>query len=555
MRSNTHQVSPIFPVINPYSGSNTDLYELTMGVAFRTLDEMAEQKLSGVSIMQHLLVHDAFFRRFPVLDENHGDMWEYAIQSGVGPLVDFLLNAHFTDADIDHLKSLPAFSKGNPEAKDRVLDSLKSWRFQGTVYAIPEGMVVAPCMPLVRVVANPFDAHLAETMIMECLNTGIAFSTKARRIVDHAKGRKVMDMSFRRMMMGVGGTIEAVRALMLGGFSGTSHVQAARILGVPAIGTHAHSWVMFFGSDERAFELYGALYPENHCSLVDTFDTLGKGVPAHIMVVKQMILRKLDLENSTVEAMRWSAKEWRQFIKANRDKLGNTVYFARNDSGDQEYFTNKMMKAFRGAGVESVSQIIVTNDLDEHIIAQLLRNGAKAHVFGVGTKAVSGLASLGIVYKLAALILPDGTIEPRVKSGNAAKGTIPYPSVPLVLYAKKGNMIAGFVNCLPEEEEKIKSTRRITVLHPYKQEETVIGFDRAERMLRPVIEDGKLVVSPTIFTDTAEVKAQADRFFAMLPVPHRRLIYPQRLKWGLSPGLHARRKELSESASRKKGDK
>lgn len=541
-------INPLFRQANPYSATNADFYELTMGVGFRLFEYLELWKKGAAYIgMNRKLIHDAYFRKFPAENPERGDIYGYLIQSGVGPLVDFLINAHFTDEDIDNLKSHPAFTSGpKAERKIEILEGLRDWRFTGDVEAIPEGMPVTPFIPLVRITGNHIDTHIAETMTLNCLNTGLAISTKARRIVHSAGNIPVMDFSFRRMMAGVGGTVEIVRALMIGGFVGTSHTQAGRLLGVPQMGTHAHSWIMFFGSDKQAFEIYGLYYPESYCALLDTYDTLGKGVTADIETTKRLILKRIGSQSEQYieAALKKDAATWRRIIETNRDAIGNIVYYARNDSGDQEYYTREVWKKFEEAGIESVKKIIATNDLDEYTLHQIVNGDSKVHVVGVGTKAVSGLPSPGVVYKLAAVIENETNIRSVVKSGSPAKSTIPYPNIPLALFGRDGK-IGGYVVCLPEEENSLACGRSVEVIspdNPYHREK--IPFYSTSRLLHEYVRNGKLTVSPKEFTDTKFITGQARQWFGLLPNPHKRLLFPQRMKYGLTPALYELRENL-----------
>ena len=539
---NRRDIKPLFRPANPYSATNADFYELTMGVGFQLFEYAQLSNKMGYS--GEKLVHDAYFRKFPAENPERGDIYGYMIQSGVGPLVDFLINAHFTEEDIKNLKEHPAFNSG-PEASHKleVLGMLRGWRFRGDVEAIPEGMPVVPFIPLVRITGNPVDTHISETMTLNCLNTGIAISTKARRISYSAGNIPVMDFSFRRMMAGVAGTTEMVRALMIGGFVGTSHTQAGRLLGVPQMGTHAHSWVMFFGSDKKAFEIYGLYYPENYCALLDTYDTLGKGVEADIEVTKRLLWEKIGNEGKPC----YSPEEWRIALEWHKNELGNIIYYARNDSGDQEYFTREVWRKFEEAGIDSVKKIIATNDLDEYTLHQIVNGDSKVHVAGVGTKAVSDLPSPGIVYKLAAVISDSNgfpEVRPVVKSGNPAKSTIPYPNIPLMLFGPD-DKILGYVVCLPEEEEKLFSGGTVEVIapdNPYHREK--ISFMSAMPLLCKYVQNGNLIAAHETFTDTKAVMQNAQTWFDLLPNSHKRLLFPQRLKYGLTPALYELREQL-----------
>jgi nicotinate phosphoribosyltransferase len=299
-------------------GLLTDYYELSMlqGYYFTHRDEQA--------------VFEMFFRRQPF----EGG---FTIFAGLDPLIDAIVELRFTDDDIKYLDSLRTFRKP-------FLDYLKDFRFQGNVCALAEGSVVFPNEPLIRVQGELMQAQLLESLILNHINFQSLIATKTARIVIAANDGSVLEFGLRRAQ-GIDGAVSATRAAFIGGASSTSNVMAGKQYGIPVSGTMAHSWIMSFDSEQEAFEKYAEIYPDNCVLLVDTFDTLKSGVPNAIRVFKKL------------------------------QQMGKRDFGIRLDSGDLEYLSKEARRMFDRAGL-SETKIYASNELDEWVIDQIIKNGA-----------------------------------------------------------------------------------------------------------------------------------------------------------------------------------
>lgn len=327
----------------------TDLYQLTMMQGY-----FESQSTETV-------VFDAFYRKNPC---DNG----YAIAAGLDQVIDYIKNLRFSEEDVAYLESLGIFHK-------EFLDYLRTFRFEGDIYAIPEGSVVFPHEPLLKVVAPIMQAQLIETAILTIINHQSLIATKAARVVQAAKDDLVMEFGLRRAQ-GPDAGIYGARAAMIAGCKGTSNVLAGKIFGVPVLGTHAHSWIMSFPDEYTAFKKYAQLYPNACTLLVDTYDTLRSGVPNAIRVFKEMREAGIPL----------------------------TSYGIRLDSGDLAYMSKKARKMLDDAGFPDAT-IAASSDLDEYLINSLKSQGAAITLWGVGTNMITSkdCPAFGGVYKLAAV--------------------------------------------------------------------------------------------------------------------------------------------------------
>ncbi len=349
----------------------TDFYELTMSNGYFENN------------MQNTIAYfDVFFRQIP---DNGG----YVICSGLEQVVNYIENLKFNDDDINYLKSLNKFSDG-------FLKYLKSFKFTGDVWGIPEGTVVFPNEPLITVKAPIIEAQLLETMLLMLVNHQSLIATKASRIVLAAKGRPVMEFGSRRAHS-VDAAVLGSRAAIIGGCIGTSCTYTAKEFGTIASGTMAHSFIQSFDSEYDAFKAYAELYPDDCTLLIDTYDTLGSGIVNAIKVFNDVLLPK-----------------------------GFRPKAVRLDSGDLAYLSKKVRSILDEAGFEDC-KICVSNSLDENLISSLLDQGAQIDSFGVGENLITSKSNpvLGGVYKLCALE-KDGKIIPKIKiSENTGKITNP----------------------------------------------------------------------------------------------------------------------------------
>ena len=349
----------------------TDFYELTMSNGYFENN------------MQNTIAYfDVFFRQIP---DNGG----YVICSGLEQVVNYIENLKFDDDDINYLKSLNKFSDG-------FLKYLKSFKFTGDVWGIPEGTVVFPNEPLITVKAPIIEAQLLETMLLMLVNHQSLIATKASRIVLAAKGRPVMEFGSRRAHS-VDAAVLGSRAAIIGGCIGTSCTYTAKEFGTIASGTMAHSFIQSFDSEYDAFKAYAELYPDDCTLLIDTYDTLGSGIVNAIKVFNDVLLPK-----------------------------GFRPKAVRLDSGDLAYLSKKVRSILDEAGFEDC-KICVSNSLDENLISSLLDQGAQIDSVGVGENLITSKSNpvFGGVYKLCALE-KDGKIIPKIKiSENTGKITNP----------------------------------------------------------------------------------------------------------------------------------
>lgn len=311
----------------------TDLYELTMMQGYFK------------NHTNEVVVFDAFYRRNP----NDGG---FAVACGLEQVIDYIKNLKFSYDDIDYLRNLNIFDED-------FLDYLSSFHFTGDIYAIPEGTVVFPMEPLVKVVAPIMEAQLVETAILNIINHQSLIATKAARVVYAAKGDGIMEFGLRRAQ-GPDAGIYGARAAVIGGCIGTSNVLTGELFDVPVKGTHAHSWIMSFPDEYTAFKTYADLYPTACILLVDTYDTLRSGVPNAIKVFKEMREAGVPLTN----------------------------YGIRLDSGDLAYLSKKARKMLDEAGFTD-AVISASSDLDEYLIDSLKTQGAKITSWGVGTNLIT----------------------------------------------------------------------------------------------------------------------------------------------------------------------
>lgn len=350
-----------------------DFYELTMANGYFKMGQ--HEKMS---------YFDVFFRSMP-------DGGGFAIAAGLEQVVEYIKDLHFSGNDIEFLRGKGIFGED-------FLEYLKNFKFEGDIYAVPEGTPVFPHEPILTVKAPAAQAQLIETYILLAINHQSLIATKANRIVRAAQGRVVLEFGSRRAQ-GADGAVIGARAAYIGGCAGTACTLTDELYGVPASGTMAHSWVQMFDNEYEAFKEYCEIYPNNATLLVDTYSTLKSGVPNAIRAFKEVLLPK-----------------------------GITNFAIRLDSGDISYLSKKARKMLDDAGLESC-KIVASNSLDENLIRDLVMQGAKIDSFGVGERLITSKSSpvFGGVYKLVAAENEDGEIVPKIKvSENPAKITNPH---------------------------------------------------------------------------------------------------------------------------------
>ena len=420
----------------------TDLYEITMMQAY--FKNNNKNKMA---------IFDVFYRKNPM---DGG----YAISAGLEQVIEYINNLHFTEDDINYLASLKIF-------EDDFLDYLKNFKFTGDIHAIPEGSVMFPREPMLKVIAPIMEAQFIETAILNILNHQSLIATKAARICYAAEGDGIMEFGLRRAQ-GPDAGIYGARAAVIGGCAGTSNVLTGQMFDVPVMGTHAHSWIMSFDDEYTAFYTYAKLYPMACTLLVDTYDTLNSGVPNAIKVFKQIKKEGIELKN----------------------------YGVRLDSGDLAYLSKKARKMLDDAGFKDAT-ITASNDLDEFLIASLKMQGAEITNWGVGTNLITSkdCPSFGGVYKLAAIMEDGENFTPKIKlSDNSEKITNPGNKKIYRIYEKENNKIKADLICLENETFTENEDMHLFDPHePWKKTVLKAGTFTLKEMLVKVFDKGQCV--------------------------------------------------------------
>ena len=461
----------------------TDFYEITMMQGYFK------------NHASNCVVFDLFYRQNP-------DDGAYAVCAGLAQVIDYVKSLHFDYEDIDYLRGLGVFDED-------FLDYLASFHFTGDIYAIPEGTVVFPREPLLKVVAPILEAQLVETALLNLINHQSLIATKASRVCYAAKGGGVMEFGLRRAQGPDSGTYGA-RAAVIGGCNGTSNVLAGQMFHVPVLGTHAHSWIMSFPDEYTAFRKYAELYPSACILLVDTYDTLKSGIPNAIRVFTEMRDAGIPL----------------------------TYYGIRMDSGDLAYLSKQVRKMLDEAGFPD-AVISASNDLDEYLIESLKLQGAAISSWGVGTNLITSKdnPAFGGVYKLAAIRTADGSFQPKIKlSENVEKVTNPGNKTFYRVYDKKTGKIKADLICLYDETfDESEDLKLFDPNAPWKKTRLPGGSYTLREMLIPVIKNGKTVyTSPSVMEIREICNHEKDTIWDET----KRFVNPQEIYVDLSQKLY-----------------
>ncbi len=416
-----------------------DFYELTMANGYFKTD-----------IRDQITYFDVFFRTVP-------DGGGFAIAAGLDQIIDYIEDLNFTDTDIEYLRARGIFD-------EEFLQYLKNFRFTGDIWAVPEGTPIFPGEPVITVRAKAIEAQFIETYLLLVFNHQSLVATKTNRIVRAAEGRAVSEFGSRRAQ-GAEGAILGARAAFIGGVNNSACTIADIRYGVPATGTMAHSWVMMFDDEYTAFKKYCEIYPENATLLVDTYNVLKSGVPNAIKAFKEVLEPK-----------------------------GIKKCAIRLDSGDLTYLTRKARKMLDDAGLD-YCKIVASNSLDEYIIRDLLRQGAKVDAFGVGERLITSKSDpvFGGVYKISAIEDENGNITPKIKvSENIAKITNPHYKKVYRLFDKENGK--AFADLICVYDEVIDETKPLEIFDPeHTWKRKVVTNFRAIELQKPVFKAGKCV--------------------------------------------------------------
>ena len=451
--------------------------------------------------VQETVIFDVFYRNNPC---GNG----FAIAAGLDQMIDYIKNLRFEKDDLDYLRSLEIFD-------DEFLSYLADFHFSGDIYAIPEGTVVFPREPLVKVIAPIMEAQLVETAILNIINHQSLIATKAARVVNAARGDGIMEFGLRRAQGPDAGTYGA-RAAVIGGCIGTSNVLTGKMFDVPVLGTHAHSWIMSFPDEYTAFKTYAELYPGACTLLVDTYDTLKSGVPNAIRVFKEM---------------------------QETGKLSGR-YGIRLDSGDLAYLSKEARKMLDAAGFED-AVIAASSDLDEYLIDSLKSQGAAITSWGVGTNLITSkdCPAFGGVYKLAAVKTGDGEFVPKIKlSENTEKITNPGNKTVYRIYEKtNGKLKADLISLVDDVFDESKDLVLFDPQATWKKTHLKGGTYTMKELMVKVFDKGECIYqSPSVM----EIREFCKKEQETLWDETRRLVNPHEVYVDLSDRLYAMKTKL-----------
>jgi nicotinate phosphoribosyltransferase len=465
----------------------TDLYELTMAYAAWK---------SGA--FQREAVFHLVFRRQPFKGG-------YSVAAGLELALDWLESFRFAPDDLAYLGSLLG-ADDQPLFPPDFLRWLGAQPMDVDVDAMPEGTVVFPQEPLMRVTGPIVACMLAETALLNLINFQTLVATKAARVCEAARGAPVLEFGLRRAQ-GPDGGVGAARAAFVGGVAATSNVLAGKLYDIPVRGTHAHSWVMLFGDELESFRAYADALPNNCVFLVDTYDTL-QGVRNAIEVGHELRRR------------------------------GHTLLGVRLDSGDLAWLSQETRKLLDAGGFPE-ARVYASSDLDEHLIQSLAQQGAQIGVFGVGTRLATAFEepALGGVYKLSAVREPGGAWQPRLKlSEQRAK-----ISIPGILQVRRFRSPEGFVaDLLWDESGPPPGRTLVDPLDPTRLK-TVEEEMAHEDLLVPVLRKGRRVSPPE---PIAALRERTLTQLALLHPTHRRFAHPHQYPVGIERGLSQHRDQL-----------
>ena len=433
-----------------------DFYELTMGNGY-----------FNHGYKDRITFFDVFFRKCP---DNGG----FAIAAGLEQIIDYIKDLHFSQEDIAYLRGRNLFT-------EEFLDYLKGFKFTGDIWAVPEGTPIFPKEPIMTVRAPAIEAQLIETFILLSINHQSLIATKANRVVRAAKGRTVLEFGSRRAQGGDAAILGA-RAAYIGGCNGTACTISDQLFGVHAGGTMAHAWVQMFDTEYEAFEAYCRIYPHNATLLIDTYNVMKSGLPNAIRAFKEILIPQ-----------------------------GIHNFAVRLDSGDITYLTKKIRAELNKEGLPEC-KIIVSNSLDEHIIRDIINQGAEIDGFGVGERLITAKSNpvFGGVYKLVA-IEKDGEIVPKIKiSENPEKITNPHFKKIYRIYDNESGEAVADLLCV--HDEIYDGSEPIEIFHPQHtwKRKTLTNFHLRE-LLVPIFKNGECVYESPSTEDIREYcKGQID---------------------------------------------
>ena len=470
----------------------TDYYEYTMVNGY-----------FHAGIQEKIAVFDVFFRRVP---ENGG----FAIYAGLQQIIELINGLSFTEEDIEYFRKKGCFS-------EKFFNFLRNFKFRCDVWSIKEGTPIFPNEPIITVRGPLEQVQMVETMLLVTFNFETLIATKASRLIRAAQGRAIVEFGSRRAQ-GYDGAMLGARAAYIAGCAGTACTISDRMMGVPASGTMAHSWVQAFENEYEAFKAYAETYPDNCCLLVDTYNVLKSGVPNAIRVFNEVVLPK-----------------------------GFRPKSIRLDSGDLAYLSKKARQMLDAAGYPDCT-VCASNSLDEYIVRDLILQGARVDSFGIGENMITAKSDpvFGGVYKLAAVKEDDGSYTPKMKlSESVEKMTIPCLKKVWRIYDEDGKAQADLITMA---DEVVDTKNGITLFDPIETwKECTYVNSTARCISTPIYENGKRVyTSPNLADIRKFCKAQVGTLWDEV----KRFENPHRYYVDLSRNLWNTRSELLKKLSK-----
>lgn len=440
---------------------------------------------------ENIRVFDAYFRKLPF---SNG----FAVFAGLERIVDYINNLHFDEDQLDYLRE-------QPENYDvAFLETLKNFRFTGNISSVIEGTLVFPNEPLVRVEGKLFEVQLIETAVLNFMNYQTLIATKASRIRQVDPNATLLELGTRRAQE-ADAAIWGARAAYIGGFDGTSNMEAGKQFGIPSYGTQAHAWIMDFNSELESFRSYAKVFPNSTTLLVDTYDTLKSGIPNAILVAKEL------------------------------EEAGHRLKAIRLDSGDLARLSIEARRMLDEASLEYV-KIIASNDLDENVIFNLNTQGARVDTWGVGTQLITAAdqPSLGGVYKLVAKKELDDSYTPVIKmSENVEKITTPgFKEIYRIVDNDGGKAHGDYIALVGEHIDEAAILHMFDPINTWK-DKYVTNFT-AMKLLHPIFIDGKQVYQ---LPSLAEIKSHHKNQLSLFWEEHLRKLNPQHYYVDLSQSV------------------
>lgn len=472
----------------------TDLYELTMAYGYWKL-----------GMMNREAVFSLFFRRRPF-------QGNYAITAGLEPAIEYIEKLRFEASDLEYLEKLTS-PNGEPLFEKGFLDYLSNFSFNCDLYAMLEGTPVFPYEPLLFVRGPILEAQILESSLLNIINFQTLIATKASRICEAAEGDEVIEFGLRRAQ-GIDGALSGTRASYVGGCHSTSNVIGGKYFGIPVKGTHAHSWIMAFDDEKEAFNAYTDVLPHHCIYLVDTYDSI-KGVKNAIEVAKAKKTKMLGV---------------------------------RLDSGDLTQLSIRIRKLLDDAGFTD-AKIMASNELDEHIIRDLKKQGAQVNLWGVGTNLITAKdqPALDGVYKLSAIKNEKGEWVYKLKvSEQIVKTTNPGILQVRRFYDEKGEAVCDMMYDL--EKGASDQGELIDPIDPTRRS-ALPSTATSKDLLIPIFEKGKRIYkSPDLHTIRDNTLQELKTFSPA----YRRFLYPHTYFVGLEPSVYKLKMELIEKMKERK---